>query len=166
MCLQTEVLKLLIQDHPSSSFGGSTVEVCDSCHKDLMWYKDEMLNLGDTGLSHVSLTSCPWQSLWGHHFPFLYDLVKTSNSSNILVLLSQWGMHSRWPDIQLMLRPFTYLWCTHYLLVLFYQLYVRLPLMCTIGPSIRITRLISDLAIILILSSYSPYASYLPYLPL
>ena len=38
--------------------------------------------------------------------------------------------------------------------------------MCTTGPSIRITGLISDLAVILILSSYSPYVSYLPYLPL
>ena len=67
--------------------------------------------------------------------------------------------------LPLLLHPFTYLRCTRYLLVLFYQLYVRLPLMCTTGPFIRVTRLISDLAVILIFSSYGPYASYLPYLP-
>ena len=65
-----------------------------------------------------------------------------------------------------MLRPFAYLRCMRYLLVLFYQFYDRLPLMCITGPFIRATGLILDLAIILILSSYSPYASYFPYLPL
>ena len=64
-----------------------------------------------------------------------------------------------------MLHPFTYLRCTRYLLVLFYQFYDCLPFMCTTGPSICITRLILDLAAISILSSYSPYTSYLPYLP-
>ena len=61
-------------------------------------------------------------------------------------------------------RPSAYLQCMCYLLVLFCQFYDRLPLMCTTGPSIHATGLILDLAVILILSSYSPYASYLPYL--
>ena len=67
---------------------------------------------------------------------------------------------------QAVLCPSAYLRCTHYLLVLFCQFYDRLPFMCITGLSIHATGLISDLAVILILSSYSPYASYLPYLPL
>ena len=61
-----------------------------------------------------------------------------------------------------MLRPFAYLRCTRYLLV---TCFIRLPLMCTTGPLSRLTGLLSDLAVISILSSYSPDASYLPYLP-
>ena len=64
-----------------------------------------------------------------------------------------------------MLRPSAYLQCTRYLLVLFCQFYVCLLLMCITGPFICVTGLISDLAVILILSSYSLCASYLPYLP-
>ena len=61
------------------------------------------------------------------------------------------------------LRPFAYLRCTRYLFV---TCFIRLPLMCTTGPLFRLTRLLSDLAIISILSSYSPDTSYLPYLPI
>ena len=69
-------------------------------------------------------------------------------------------------NILILLCPSAYPWCMCYLLVLFCQFYDCLPLMCITGPSIRATRLILDLAVILILSSYSPHASYLPYLPL
>ena len=54
-----------------------------------------------------------------------------------------------------------YLRCTGYLLV---TCLIRLPLMCTTGPLFCLTGLLSDLAVISILSSYSPDASYLPYL--
>ena len=49
---------------------------------------------------------------------------------------------------------------------LFYQFYVQLPFMCTTGPLFHLTGLLSDLAVISILSSYSLDASYLPYLPI
>ena len=63
----------------------------------------------------------------------------------------------------LSVTPLAYLRCTRYLLV---TCFIRLPLMCTTGPLFRVTGLLSDLAIISILSSYSPDVLYLPYLPI
>ena len=62
----------------------------------------------------------------------------------------------------LCVTPLAYLRYTRYLLV---TCFIRLPLMCTTGPLFHLTGLLLDLAVISILSSYSPDASYLPYLP-
>ena len=115
-----------------------------------------------------------WPSLWSNGL-MMFLRVPARNSwplmlphcSITLGRSYRQSLQSVFPHVTvlLVLCPFTYLRCTRYLLVLFCQFYVHLQFMCTIGPSIRTTGLISDLAAISILSSYSPYTSYLPYLP-